>query len=188
MAIERGASGLAARYASALFELADERKALDDTARDLQALRGLLAASEDLRRLVRSPVLGRDEQNAGVQAVMEAAGLSELVRNFVGVVVDNRRLFALEPMIAAFLAELARRRGEVEADVWSAQELTKAQLDAVTDALKRAIGQKVQVRAQVDPGLIGGLVVKVGSRLVDASIRTRLVRLQSALKAPVVGG
>lgn len=188
MAIERGASGLAARYAKALFDLADERKALDETARDLQALRGLLAGSEDLRRLVRSPVLGRDAQGAGMQAVMEAAGLTELVRNFVGVVVGNRRLFALEGMIAAFLEELARRRGEVTADVWSAQELTEAQLSAVSDALKRAIGQKVRVRAQVDPGLIGGLMVKVGSRLVDASIRTRLTRLQSALKAPVVGG
>jgi F-type H+-transporting ATPase subunit delta len=119
---------------------------------------------------------------------MDAAGLSEIVRNFVGVVTDNRRLFALAGMIDAFLAELARRRGEVTADVWTAQPLTPAQREAVGEALRRSVGQKVQVRTQVDPTLIGGLVVKVGSRLVDASVKTKLARLQSALKAPVLGG
>ncbi len=188
VATERGASGLAARYASALFELADERKALDETARDLSTLRALFRESPDLTRLVRSPVMGRADQAAGLQAVMAAVGLSEVVRNFVGVVTDNRRLHALPAMIDAFLAELARRRGELTADVWSAQPLTAAQLDAVGEALRRSVGQKVQVRTQVDPTLIGGLVVKVGSRLVDASVKTKLARLQSALKAPVLGG
>jgi F-type H+-transporting ATPase subunit delta len=188
VATERGASGLAARYASALFDLADERKALDETARDLSTLRALFQESDDLLRLVRSPVAGRQAQADGLQAVMERVGLSEIVRNFVGVVTDNRRLHALPGMIDAFLAELARRRGEVTADVWSAAPLSAAQLDAVSDALKRSVGQKVQVRTNVDPTLIGGLVVKVGSRLVDASVRTKLARLQSALKAPVLGG
>ncbi|HZH26600.1 MAG TPA: F0F1 ATP synthase subunit delta [Azospirillaceae bacterium] len=188
MAIDRGASGLAARYASALFELADDRKALDETARDLTVLRDLVQSNVELQRVVRSPVIGRAEQGAAIQAVMEAAGISELVRNFVGVVADNRRLFAITTMADAFLAELARRRGEMTADVWSAEPLTQTQLNAVTDALKRSMGQKVTVRAAVDPSLIGGIVVKVGSRLVDASVKSKLNRLQSALKAPVLGG
>jgi F-type H+-transporting ATPase subunit delta len=132
--------------------------------------------------------MGRAAQAAGLQAVMAQVGLSEIVRNFVGVVTDNRRLHALPGMIDAFLAELARRRGEVTADVWSAVPLTPAQLEAVGEALRRSVGLKVQVRTSVDPTLIGGLVVKVGSRLVDASVKTKLARLQSALKAPVLGG
>lgn len=175
-------SGLAGRYASALYELADEGKALDAVAADLTALRQLLKDSADLDRLVRSPVLGRDEQAKAIGAVLEQAGAHELTRNFVGVAAQNRRLFALSDMIDGFLSELAHRRGEVSADVTSAVELKSEEVDAVTEALKKAIGGNVAVNLSVDPALIGGMIVRVGSRMIDSSLRSKLQRLQLAMK------
>jgi F-type H+-transporting ATPase subunit delta len=177
-----GVSGLADRYAAALFDLADERKALDQVADDLRQLRALLGESDDLRRLVRSPILSRREQAKAIAAVAQRAGLSPLTCNFLGLVAQNRRLFAAPGMITAFLARLASRRGEVTAEVVSAQELTPVQLGAVNDQLKKAMGSKVAVEVRVDPGLLGGLVVKIGSRMVDASLRSKLHRLQLAMK------
>ncbi len=177
-----GVSGLADRYAAALFELADERKLLDEVAGDLRGLRDLLAESGDLRRLVRSPILSRIEQAKAIGAVAERAGFDALTRNFLGLVAQNRRLFAVPSMIAAFLAKLAARRGEVTAEVTAAQELTPAQLAAVGEQLRRAMGSKIAVEVRVDPALLGGLVVKVGSRMVDASLRSKLHRLQLAMK------
>lgn len=177
-----GVSGLADRYAAALFELADERKALDEVANDLQQLRAMLRESGDLRRLVRSPLLSRAEQGKAIGAVTEKAGLSALTRNFLGLVAQNRRLFAVPDMIDAYLARLAERRGEVTAEVTAAQELSTAQLAAINEHLKKAVGSKVAVDVKVDPSLLGGLVVKVGSRMVDASLRSKLHRLQIAMK------
>ncbi|MEA1677111.1 F0F1 ATP synthase subunit delta [Nitrospirillum sp. BR 11163] len=175
-------SGLAARYAAALFDLADEQKALDQTAQDLTSLKQILAESADLRRVVRSPVLSRAEQARAMEAVLSQAGASELVRKFIGLVAQNRRLFALDGMIVAFLAELAQRRGEETATVISARPLTEEQLSAVTDALKKALGSKVSVAASVDPTLLGGMIVKVGSRMIDSSVRTKLTKLKIAMK------
>ncbi len=175
-------AGLAERYASALFELADERRALDTVAKDLQQLRAMLAESGDLVRLVRSPVLSRAQQAAAVEALAEKAGFDDLTRKFLGLLARNRRLFAVGAMTQAFLAELARRRGEVTAHVTSAQPLSDSQLAAVTDALRRAVGSKVSVDPSVDPSLLGGLVVRVGSRMVDSSLRTKLQRLELAMK------
>jgi F-type H+-transporting ATPase subunit delta len=177
-----GVSGLADRYAAALFDLADDRKALDQVADDLRQLRALLVESDDLRRLVRSPILSRSEQAKAIAAVAQRAGLSPLTCSFLGLVAQNRRLFAVPGMITAFLARLASRRGEITAEVVSAQELTPAQLGAVSDQLKKAMGSKVAVEVRVDPSLLGGLVVKIGSRMVDASLRSKLHRLQLAMK------
>jgi len=175
-------TGLAGRYASALYELADGEKALDAVADDLRSLRQALIESPELLRLVRSPVLSRDEQTRGITAVLEKMGAQALTQKFIGTVAGNRRLFALDAMITAFLAELAARRGEVTADVTSAVELSKEQLADVTDAIKKAVGQKVAVNLSVDPALIGGLIVRVGSRMIDNSIRSKLQRLQLAMK------
>jgi F-type H+-transporting ATPase subunit delta len=178
-----GVSGLAERYAAALFDLADERRILDEVASDLRQLRAMVQASQDLLRLIRSPILSRDEQSKGIGALAERAGLSPLVRDFLAVVARNRRLFAVPAMIEAFLAKLAARRGEVTAEVFAAQPLSEAQLAALNEQLRRSIGSRVSVDVHVDPGLIGGLVLKLGSRMVDGSIKSKLQRLQLAMKS-----
>jgi F-type H+-transporting ATPase subunit delta len=180
----RGTSpgGLAARYAAALFELADEQKQIDQVAGDLVALKTMIGDSAELRTLLRSPVLSRDEQRRAIAAVTEKAGLSQLVRRFTGLVAQNRRLFVLPDMIDAFLAELANRRGEMRAEVTSAQALSERQKEALAEAIKRVVGGKIAVDVKVDPGLIGGMIVKVGSRMIDSSLKTKLQRLQLAMK------
>jgi F-type H+-transporting ATPase subunit delta len=178
-----GVSGLAERYAAALFDLADERRMLDQVATDLRELRAMLQASGDLLRLIRSPVLSRDQQAQAILIVAEHARLSQLVRDFLAVVARNRRLFAVPAMIEAFLAKLAARRGEVTAEVVAAQALSEAQLAALNEQLRRSIGSRVSIDIRVDPGLIGGLVVKLGSRMVDGSIKSKLQRLQLAMKS-----
>ena len=174
--------GLALRYAKALFELAEEARSLDRVADDLRAIRTLMAETPDLVRLVRSPLIGRDAQARAMDAVLDKAGMSDLVRRFVGVVAANRRLFALDRMAESFLAELARRRGEVTAQVVSAHPLSDAQTAKLSDALKKAMGAKVDVALSVDPSLLGGMVVRIGSRMIDSSLKTKLDRLQLAMK------
>ncbi len=175
-------SGLAGRYASALFELADEQKALDQVAEELSALKGVIAESEDLRRFIRSPLYGRDEQSKAMASILDKASAGELTKRFVLVVVHNRRLFALPGMIDAFLAELAHRRGEVTAQVVAAYDLSDTQKDALLTSLRKGIGSKVQMDLRIDQGLIGGLVIKVGSRMIDTSLRSKLQRLELAMK------
>ena len=177
-----GVSGLADRYATALFDLADERKALDQVAADLKQLRAMLAGSPELQRLIRSPVLSRADQAKAIGALASQAGFSELTRNFLGLVAQNRRLFAVPAIIEAFLDVLARRRGEVTAQVIAAQELTPAQRAALDEQLRRTVGSKVAVDVRIDPSLLGGMVVRVGSRMIDASLRTKLQRMQLAMK------
>lgn len=177
-----GPSGLAQRYAAALFDLAEERRALDAVADDLRALRDMLGESADLVRLIRSPVLSRSGQSAAIGAVAERAGLSPLVRDFLAVAARNRRLFALPAMIEAYLAQLAERRGEMTAEVVTAQPLSEAQREALAERLWRSVGRRVSVDLRVDPALIGGIVVKLGSRMVDGSLRSKLRRLQLAMK------
>ena len=175
-------SGLAGRYAAALLELAEDKQQLDGVANDLRGLKQLIDESEDLRRLIRSPVIGRDQQAKAMGAVLDKAGLSDLTRRFVLVVASNHRLFALPQMITAYLNELAHRRGEVTAEVIAAKQLSEAQQGKLMDTLRGAVGSKVQIDLKVDPGLIGGLIVKVGSRMVDSSLRTKLQKLQLAMK------
>ena len=178
-----GVTGLAERYAAALFELADERRALDEVASDLRALTAMLAVSGDFVRLIRSPVLSREQQSKAIEAIAQRAGLSPLVRNFLAVVARNRRLFAIPAMVEAFLVKLAARRGEVTAQITVAQALSEAQHEALNEQLRRSTGSKVSLNVQVDPTLIGGIIVKLGSRMVDASIASKLQRLQFAMKS-----
>src|SRR5438874_12672280 len=178
-----GTSGLAERYAAALFELAAERRTLDAVAGDLRELRTMLHESGDLVRLLRSPVVSRDEQGKAVAALAVRAGLSDLTRDFLGLVAKNRRLFAVPAMIEAYLRKLAERRGEVTAEVTVAQPLSEARQAALTEQLRRAVGARVAVDIRVDPALHDGMTVKVGSRMVDASLKSRLQRLQLAMKS-----
>ncbi|MFQ5953685.1 MAG: F0F1 ATP synthase subunit delta [Kiloniellales bacterium] len=180
-----GATGLAeiaGRYATALFELADQQKALDRVADDLRRLKAMLAQSAALRRLVRSPVVSRAEQGKALMVLMERAGFDTLSRRFVGLVAANRRLFALGAMIDAYLAELASRRGEITAQVTAASALSEAQQKALATAVKRAIGGRIALQHDVDPSILGGLVVRVGSRMVDSSLGTKLRKLGLAMK------
>jgi len=173
---------MAGRYATALFELADEQNALDAVAGDLGAIAGMLNESGDLVRLVRSPIFSADEQTRAFGAVLDKAGTSTLVKNFVGLIIRNRRLFALPDMISGYNAILARKRGEMMADVTSAHPLSGAQLDSLKASLKTATGKDVRVDTRVDASLLGGLVVKVGSRMIDSSLKTKLNSLQIAMK------
>jgi len=182
LAANSGETGVAPRYALALFELADEAKQLDQVADDLRGIDAAIAENDDLQRLVRSPVVSRTDAGAAMAALLEGAKASELTSNFVGLVAANRRLFALQAMIRAYLNELAARRGEVTADVSSAIKLTKKQTDAIAAGLKEAVGAKVAVNVEIDPSLIGGLVVKVGSRMVDSSLKTKLEKMKLAMK------
>ncbi len=176
-------SGVAGRYASALFELADEARALDQVAQDLATFRRMVGESVDLARLLASPVIGRELQGKALLAVLDAAGIGGLTRNFVGAVAANGRARDLVAMAAAYLAELAKRRGETTATVTSAVPLTDHQLQRLSDALRGILGgSKVSIDARVEPDILGGLVVKVGSRLFDSSIRSKLQRLQLAMK------
>lgn len=177
-----GVTGLAGRYATALFELAVEGKQIDQVADDLAALSLLLGESDDLQRLVRSPVLSRDEQQRAMVAILSHAGAATLTRNFVGLLAARRRLFVLADIIDTFNQLLAAHRGEVRAAVISAHALSQTQLDALRATLKTVLGGEVAIDAQVDQEMIGGLVVRVGSRMVDASLRTKIQRLQLAMK------
>ena len=176
-------TGVAGRYASALFELADTAKSLDQVAQDLSTFRKMVGESSDLARVIASPVIGRALQGKALLAVLDAAGISGLTRNFIGTVAANGRARELPAMASAFLAELARRRGETSAVVTSAVPLTPQQLQQLSDALRSVLGgAKVSIDARVEPDILGGLVVKVGSRLFDSSIRSKLQRLQLAMK------
>jgi len=177
-----GVSGLAHRYAVALYDLADEQSQIDAVAEDLNGLAGLMDDSEDFARFVRSPVLKAEEQSAGITAIADKAGLNPLTKNFLGIVAKNRRIFALPAMITAYNAILAERRGQTTAEVTTAQELSDAQRTALTDALKKAAGQSVAITSKVDPSILGGLIVKVGSRMIDSSLKSKLQRLKLSMK------
>lgn len=173
---------IAERYAAALFDLADAQGALDRVADDLSTLKSMILDSADLRRLLDSPALSRDEQGAAMAALAKAADFGEQTTNFLGLVARNRRLFALPAMIDCFRRQLAVRRSQVDADVVSAAPLTPVQLSALEGSLKTAFGGNVVVKAAVDPDLLGGMVVKVGSRMVDSSLRTKLQSLKLVMK------
>jgi F-type H+-transporting ATPase subunit delta len=179
---EHTISGVAGRYATALFELALEGNALDQVAGDLDRFSEALNSSGDLGRLVKSPVFTADEQGRALAAILDKLAIEGLTRNFLLLLAKNRRLFAAEDTIGAYRAMLARHRGEMSATVTSAAKLTEAQATALKQALKAALGKEVALESRVDPGLPGGLVVKVGSRMVDTSLRTRLNSLKVAMK------
>jgi len=174
--------GLSGRYADALLELAAETGAVESVEADVKRLRDVLAESVDLQRFIASPAFSRAEHVQGVEAVLEKAEIGETVRKFVFLIASNRRLFALSAILETVLAKLAESRGEVTASVTSAKELTAKQQDALTKALKKATGRDVALDLAVDPKVLGGLVVQIGSRMVDSSLRSQLQRLQLAMK------
>ena len=175
-------SGAAGRYSTALFELAREAGELDRTEADLNQLAEALEGSPELNELIRNPVYTRAQQEKGMGAIGDRMGLSPLVRNVVALMAQKRRLFALPQMIAQFRALLAEHRGEVTAEVTSAHPLSDAQRDALAEKIKSSTGRDVKLNVQVDESIIGGLVVRVGSRMIDSSIRAKLARLQNAMR------
>lgn len=192
-------AGVAGRYASALFEIASDieagrgtgtealagdlgSNAIDTVAGDLETLGALLNESADLRRLVRSPLFNREEQARALSAILEKAGAKKVTRNFVLLVAANRRLFALEDIIRNFRALVAAHRNELTATVTSAAVLKDDHVEALKATLKESLGQDVQLELKVDESLIAGLVVKVGSRMIDSSLKTKLSSLKIAMK------
>lgn len=175
-------AGVAGRYAAALFDLAIEQNKVPEVEQDLAKFQQLYDLSPDFQRLVRSPVIAAEDQVRALQSVLDTVGVGGLTRNFFGLVARNRRLFATPDMARAFLALAAKARGEVTAQVASAHPLTDAQSEALKAALKQAVGKEVKLAAKVDPSLIGGLIVKLGSRMVDSSLRTKLANLSLSLK------
>jgi F-type H+-transporting ATPase subunit delta len=176
-------ASVAGRYASALFDLAREQRQIETVEKDLTSFATMLDGSEDLRRLVLSPVFSSDEQTKALTAVMTKANISGLAANFIKLLAKNRRLFAASDMIKSFRAIAARERGEVTAEVTSAHALTAEQMNTLRDTLKAAsAGKSMNIQAKVDPSLLGGLIVKIGSRMVDSSLKTKLSTLKVAMK------
>jgi F-type H+-transporting ATPase subunit delta len=175
-------SGMAGRYATALFELARDEKAIDAVKANLDRFDGLLEESSDLMRLVRSPVFSAEQQSKALAAVLALAGIDGLAAKFLQVLAQNRRLFAVRAIIKDFRALVAQHKGEVTADVTLAQKPSDQQLAAIKDALRAVIAKDVQVAMKVDPSIIGGLIVKLGSRMVDSSLRTKLKSIKHAMK------
>jgi F-type H+-transporting ATPase subunit delta len=174
---------MAGRYAGALFELALENKNVDAVRSDLDRFDALLDETPDLLRLVRSPVFGADEQLKALSAILDKAAIGGIAANFLRVVTTNRRLFAVRDMIRAFRGLVARHRGEVNAQITVAEPLNDNNLNALKDALKNVTGGKdIDLNVKVDPAIIGGLIVKVGSRMVDSSLRTKLNAIKFAMK------
>ncbi len=173
---------MAGRYATALFELALEEKSLDKVKADLDTFDAAIAESSDLQRLVRSPVFGADEQVKALTALLAKLGIKGLAANFLRVITTNRRLFAIRDMIKTFRSLVARHKGEVTADVTVAETLNDKNLAALKSALKSVTGKDVDLNVRIDPSIIGGLIVKVGSRMVDSSLRTKLNSIKYAMK------
>ena len=175
-------SGVSGRYATALFELARDEKAIDAVKADLDRFDALLNESADLKRLIRSPVFTAEAQLKALDAVLQRAGISGIAANFLKVLTRNRRLFAVSDVIRAFRSLVAKFKGEATADVTVAETLTDRNLDALKTALKSVTGKDVTLNVKVDPSIIGGLVVKLGSRMVDSSLRTKLNSIKHAMK------
>ena len=174
--------GVAGRYATALFELALEEKVLDKVRADLDRFDQQIAGSEDLTRLVRSPVFTADEQVKALTPILKQCGIDGVAANFVKLVASNRRLFALPLIIRSFRALVAKHKGEVQANVTVAEQLSDVHLKSLKDALNTVTGKDVDLHVEVDPAIIGGLVVKLGSRMVDTSLRTKLNSIKTAMK------
>ena len=175
-------SGVAGRYASALFDLAKEEKAIPATAKALEGLGKAIADSSDLQRLFSSPVFKSDDQMGAIDALAAKGGLSGLALNFVKLLCENRRLAALPEAITSFQALVADDKGEAVAEVVSAEKLSAVQLKDLAAALKTRVGKDVQLLSKVDSSLLGGLTVKIGSTLIDDSLKTKLQNLKVSMK------
>lgn len=175
-------AGIAGRYATALFELADESGALDAVEVALGQLSEALKASDDLAALIKSPIVSREDQATAMAKVCEAMSIGAPVSNLIALMASKRRLFALPQAISAFADLLAAKRGVTSADVVSAKPLTDAQVAALEETIKKTVGADIALNVTVDSALIGGLVVKVGSKMIDSSVRSKLASLQTAMK------
>ncbi len=175
-------TGLAGRYATALFELARDEAALDAVAEDLGRLQAMIDESADLRRMLASPLISRDARSAAMAALADRAGFADTTRKFLGLIAAKRRLFALPRMIRDFNVLLAASRGETTATVVTATELSETQAETLAAALRGSVGTEVRIDTRIDPALLGGMIVRVGSRMVDSSLRTKLERLRLAMK------
>ncbi|MEL7298754.1 MAG: F0F1 ATP synthase subunit delta [Pseudomonadota bacterium] len=175
-------NGIAARYATAVFELAKDGKALPALETDITSLNEALHGSDDLRGFFNSPVYSRDEMEKAVVAFVEKAGFSDIIKNTLALMAQNRRLFVVPAFVERVKALLAEEKGEVTAEVITSKALTKTQADKLAKVLKAQVGKDVNMEASVDESLIGGMIVKVGSRMVDTSIRSKLAALQNTMK------
>jgi F-type H+-transporting ATPase subunit delta len=175
-------SGIAGRYASALFDLAVEAGAVDAVGADLQRLDQMITESADLERLVRNPVFTAGEQRIGITAILDKAGIGGLAANFIKLLAAKRRLFVVRDCIRAFASLTDVRNGVVRAEVTVAETLSDKNREALIAALRGTVGKDVEFAEKVDPAIIGGIVVKLGSRMVDASVRTKLNSLKVAMK------
>ncbi|EBA15792.1 ATP synthase delta chain [Roseobacter sp. SK209-2-6] len=175
-------AGIAARYATAVFEIAEESKALDSLESSINDLAAALADSEDFQNLISSPLVSREDQEAAIAAVAKKMGLEPVLANTLSLMAQKRRLFVVPALVEALRARLAEARGEVTAEVISAKALTKTQSEKLAKTLAERVGKTVTINATVDASIIGGLVVKVGSKMIDSSIRSKLNSLQNAMK------
>jgi len=182
VASEKAEGGLAGRYANALFELARDQKAIDAVSADLASLRRALETSPDLARLVRSPVFSAADHAKALKAILDKMGANPLTAKFVLLLAQKRRLFVLTQIIAAYERLVARARGETEAEVTAARALSEGEITELKSVLKSKLGKEPRLHAKIDPTLLGGLVVKVGSRMIDSSLRTKLDGLRAAMK------
>ena len=181
-ATDQAISGVPGRYAAALFELVAEADSVDKVASDLTSFQNMLKSSNDLQRLVRSPVFSGEDQMSALEALCAKAGLTGLGLNFIKLVAKNRRLPALSDAITAFNALVAESKGEIAAEVTSAEKLSPAHVNDLKAALKSSMGRDVQLSAVVDKSILGGLIVKVGSKMMDNSLKTKLQNLKVAMK------
>jgi F-type H+-transporting ATPase subunit delta len=175
-------STVAERYAGALFDLARESNSVESIEHALDKFLGLLRDSDDLRRFVLSPMFSTADQEQGLSAILKPIGITGLARDFLLLLAKNRRLFAVENVIKAYKSLCAKARGEVEAEVISAVPLTNAQTQDLTDTLRQKLGKTPRLTATVDPKLLGGLIVRVGSQMIDTSLRTKLKNLEKVMK------
>jgi F-type H+-transporting ATPase subunit delta len=170
------------RYATAAFDLAAEERSLDKLASDFVALKGLLAASPELVQLVRSPIISREQQAAGIDAVLKQAGAIELTRKLAQLLTRKRRLFIFGDVIASFENLVARHRGEIAAEVTAARELSEPETTELKRILKERFGREPRLTMHVDPALLGGIVLRVGSRMIDSSLRSKLEALRVRMR------
>lgn len=175
-------TGIAARYATAVFELAIDGKALPALEKDVDVLEAALADSADLQTLLTSPLYSREEQGSAIAAVAKKMKLSESTSNVLALMASKRRLFVLPQLLSSLRTRIATHKGEVTAEVTSAKALTKAQTESLAKTLKAQIGADVKIKATVDETIIGGLIVKVGSKMIDTSIKSKLNALQNTMK------
>ena len=175
-------TGIAARYATAVFDLAKEGKDIKALETDVAALQAAIADSADFTTLLTSPLYNRDEQGAAVTAISKKMGLSVTISNVLSLLVAKRRLFVLPHMLAVLQDRLADERGEMTAEVTTAKSLTKAQSDKLAKTLSGQVGKTVTIKQTVDESIIGGLIVKMGSRMIDTSIAAKLNALQNTMK------